>query len=74
MDDILDIQKDHSMLINDCMRGLKEGGLLYFSTNSRKFELDTEKIEAALIKDITRATTPFDFEGKLMRWCYLLSR
>ena len=22
------------------------------------------------IKDITKATTPFDFEGRLKRWCY----
>lgn len=72
MEDILDIQRDHVILINQCMAGLKEGGLLYFSTNFRKFELDREKINAGSIKDITKATTPFDFEGKLFRWCFYL--
>ncbi|MEQ1677298.1 MAG: class I SAM-dependent methyltransferase [Chitinophagaceae bacterium] len=70
MEDILDIQRDHAELINDCLKGLKKGGLLYFSTNSRKFVLEEEKITAAEVKDITKATTPFDFDGKLFRWCY----
>jgi 23S rRNA (cytosine1962-C5)-methyltransferase len=72
MDDILDIQRDHAELINDCLRGLQKGGILYFSTNFRKFVMDTDKIHAATIKDITKATTPFDFEGKLFRWCYYI--
>jgi 23S rRNA (cytosine1962-C5)-methyltransferase len=74
MEDFLDIQRDHPELINDCMKALKAGGLLYFSTNFRRFELAKEKVNASLIKDITKATTPFDFEGKLFRWCYCLEK
>ena len=70
MEDFLDIQRDHAGMINDCLRAMKKGGMLVFSTNSRKFVLEKEKIVTATIKDITRATTPFDFEGKLFRWCY----
>ncbi|MET0394611.1 MAG: class I SAM-dependent methyltransferase [Chitinophagaceae bacterium] len=72
MDDFLDIQQDHAALINACLQAMKPGGLLYFSTNSRKFVLDTEHIHAASVRDITKATTPFDFEGRLFRWCYLI--
>lgn len=74
MEDFLDIQQDHGELINDCMAALKRGGVLFFSTNYRKFILDKEKIKATSIKDITKATTPFDFEGRLYRWCYLLQK
>ncbi len=74
MEDFLDIQRDHVELINDCMAILKPGGVLYFSTNFRKFELDSEKIKATFIKDITKATTSFDFEGKLFRWCYRIQK
>ena len=74
MEDFLDIQRDHAKMINDCLNALIPGGLLYFSTNSRKFVLEEEKIKASSIKDITKATTPFDFEGKLFRWCYLVSK
>jgi 23S rRNA (cytosine1962-C5)-methyltransferase len=62
------------MLINQCLHALKPGGLLYFSTNFRKFRLDEEQIEASATRDITRQTTPFDFEGKLERWCYLFTK
>lgn len=74
MEDILDIQRDHVVLINQCMASLKPGGELYFSTNARKFSLERQKIDASFIKDITRMTTPFDFDGKLFRWCYYLVR
>jgi 23S rRNA (cytosine1962-C5)-methyltransferase len=74
MDDFLDIQRDHMELINDCLGGLKPGGVLFFSTNSRKFILDEEKIKASAIKDITKATTSFDFEGNNSRLCFHITK
>jgi 23S rRNA (cytosine1962-C5)-methyltransferase len=74
MDEFLDIQRDHAKLINDCLNGLKKNGVLYFSTNSRKFILDKDKINSGSIKDITKATTPFDFEGKLFRHCFRIEK
>lgn len=74
MEDILDIQRDHVMLINNCLKALKPGGQLFFSTNNRSFVLDTKKLDTAHIKDITKLTTPFDFEGRLFRWCYHLHK
>jgi 23S rRNA (guanine2069-N7)-methyltransferase len=74
MKDFLDIQRDHADLINKTLRAMKVGGVLYFSTNYRKFALEGDKIMAASIKDITNATTPFDFQGKLSRWCYKIVR
>ena len=70
MKSVLDIQLDHVELINDVLRAMKPGGILYFSTNYSKFILSTEEIHSKQIKDITKATTPFDFEGRLKRWCY----
>ena len=74
MKDFLDIQRDHAELINKTLRVMVVGGVLYFSTNYRKFVLDRDKIMAASVKDITNATTPFDFQGKLFRWCYRIVR
>ncbi len=70
MKSVLDIQLDHVELINDVLRAMKPGGILYFSTNYSKFVLSPEQIHSQQIKDITKATTPFDFEGRLKRWCY----
>jgi 23S rRNA (cytosine1962-C5)-methyltransferase len=73
MKDFLDIQRDHAELINQVLRVLRPGGVLYFSTNYRKFQLDKDKIETPVIKNITGATTPFDFQGKLFRYCYRIT-
>jgi 23S rRNA (cytosine1962-C5)-methyltransferase len=70
MKDFLDIQRDHVELINDALAVLTDNGIIYFSTNFSKFVMENELIHASEIKDITKATTPFDFEGKLKRWCY----
>ncbi|MEJ7912810.1 MAG: class I SAM-dependent methyltransferase, partial [Chitinophagaceae bacterium] len=39
MDGMLDIQRDHVGLINKCLEALAPNGVLYFSTNYRKFRL-----------------------------------
>jgi 23S rRNA (cytosine1962-C5)-methyltransferase len=74
MKDFLDIQRDHVELLNDVLAATTAGGTVYFSTNFTKFVLEKEQVNAAEIKDITRATTPFDFEGRLKRWCYKITK
>ncbi|MCC6634982.1 MAG: class I SAM-dependent methyltransferase, partial [Chitinophagaceae bacterium] len=74
MKDFLDTQRDHAELLNDILFALSENGVIYFSTNYTKFVMDTENIKASYIKDITKATTPFDFEGKLKRWCFKIGK
>ena len=74
MKDFLDIQRDHVELLNQLLQAVTDGGTIYFSTNFSKFMLEKEKINAREIKDITKATTPFDFQGKLFRWCYRINK
>ncbi|MGC4036454.1 MAG: class I SAM-dependent methyltransferase [Chitinophagaceae bacterium] len=74
MEGMLDIQRDHAPLINHCMKTLQPGGELCFSNNYQKFVLDKDAITAASIKDITRQTTPFDFEGRLNRVCFWITK
>lgn len=74
MEDVLDIQRDHVKLINRCLQILSENGVLLFSTNYRNFILETDQIDTKKIKDITQKTTPFDFEGKLQRKCFLIEK
>jgi 23S rRNA (cytosine1962-C5)-methyltransferase len=74
MKDFLDIQRDHTELLNDVLYALSDNGVIYFSTNFSKFKIESDKINATSIKDITKATTPFDFEGKLKRWCFKIGK
>ncbi|RYY83799.1 MAG: SAM-dependent methyltransferase [Chitinophagaceae bacterium] len=74
MDDILDVQRDHVAMINGALRLLRPGGTLFFSTNYTRFVLDSDRIQSTIIKDITKATTPFDFAGKLQRYCFRIEK
>jgi 23S rRNA (cytosine1962-C5)-methyltransferase len=74
MEDFLDIQRDHVELINNCLAALSPDGKLYFSTNFSKFELDATSFTSVTWKDITKLTTPFDFTGKLSRFCFLFTK
>jgi 23S rRNA (cytosine1962-C5)-methyltransferase len=73
MKSILDIQRDHVHIINTCIEKLTATGTLFFSTNFSKFKIQTEAIKG-IVKDITKLTTPFDFEKKLDRYCYKITK
>jgi 23S rRNA (guanine2445-N2)-methyltransferase / 23S rRNA (guanine2069-N7)-methyltransferase len=61
MDGVLDVQRDHAWMIDDCMRMLKRDGTLLFSCNLRGFALDPMLAERYAVKDWTKASIPPDF-------------
>jgi 23S rRNA G2445 N2-methylase RlmL/23S rRNA G2069 N7-methylase RlmK/C1962 C5-methylase RlmI len=61
MEGVLDIQRDHSDLIDGCLRILSPGGLLIFSTNAQRFRLDESLGSRCRIRDISGVTLPEDF-------------
>lgn len=74
MDDTLDIQRDHVMLLNRALRFCAPGGTLYFSTNYRRFKLWEEEIRASAIQDISAKTVPEDFRNKKIHQCYRITK
>ena len=67
---VLDTQADHVELINRSLALLKPEGVLYFSTNYRKFKLAEEHIKAETIKEITKQTLPPDFRKRNLHRCW----
>src|SRR5690606_27013775 len=65
MDDNFDVQRDHVVLLRKLLKACTDGGQIYFSNNYRNFQLDRDAIPALTVKNITGATTPFDFQGRL---------
>jgi 23S rRNA (guanine2445-N2)-methyltransferase / 23S rRNA (guanine2069-N7)-methyltransferase len=61
MDEVFDIQNDHVQLINNAVSLLSPGGILYFSTNFRRFKIDKQALSDLTIEDISAATIPEDF-------------
>jgi 23S rRNA (cytosine1962-C5)-methyltransferase len=64
------IQEDYIWLVNECLRCKKDDGYVIFSNNFTQFELQPRYLNATSVEDIKDKTTPFDFEGKLRRWCW----
>jgi 23S rRNA (guanine2445-N2)-methyltransferase / 23S rRNA (guanine2069-N7)-methyltransferase len=56
-----DVQRDHVGLINLAMNRLAKDGVLYFSNNRRKFQLDPAVTERFACEDLTRHTLDPDF-------------
>jgi len=74
MEDTLDIQRDHVMLLNRALRFCAPGGILYFSTNYRRFKLWEEEIRASAIQDISAKTVPEDFRNKKIHQCFRITK
>jgi 23S rRNA (guanine2445-N2)-methyltransferase / 23S rRNA (guanine2069-N7)-methyltransferase len=62
MTDTLDIQRDQVSLVNAAMRLLNPDGVLYFSTNFRKFTLNPALEEKYAVVDISNQTIDQDFK------------
>jgi 23S rRNA (guanine2445-N2)-methyltransferase / 23S rRNA (guanine2069-N7)-methyltransferase len=62
MDGTLDIQRDHIALIQSAMELLEPDGVLVFSNNFRRFQLDAEALQDVAIREISAATIPPDFQ------------
>jgi 23S rRNA (guanine2445-N2)-methyltransferase / 23S rRNA (guanine2069-N7)-methyltransferase len=74
MEDVLDIQEDHTGLISRCMELLNSGGVLFFSTNLRSFKLDTEGLQSFVVSDISAASIDPDFaRNPKIHHCYRIS-
>lgn len=71
MEGVLDVQRDHVQLIQDAMALLKPGGLLIFSNNYRKFEMDSEALSDFTIQNVSHKSVPQDFaRRKNIHMCF----
>ncbi|MBX3425095.1 MAG: bifunctional 23S rRNA (guanine(2069)-N(7))-methyltransferase RlmK/23S rRNA (guanine(2445)-N(2))-methyltransferase RlmL [Pirellulales bacterium] len=70
-----DVQRDHVALLSDVLEQLVPGGVLFFSTNSRRFQLDEQSLaERASIREISRQTVPEDFRNRRIHRCWRMVR
>ena len=70
-----DIQRDHGILINHALRFLAPGGILYFSTNRRRFQLDQRfsRHGGLEVVDCSESTIPEDFRDRKIHRCFAIS-
>lgn len=71
MQGFFDVQQSQVELLDLAMKRLEPGGLLIFSNNFNRFELEAELMERYDVEDITRESLPPDFtRGKPIHRCW----
>ncbi|MFK8330083.1 bifunctional 23S rRNA (guanine(2069)-N(7))-methyltransferase RlmK/23S rRNA (guanine(2445)-N(2))-methyltransferase RlmL [Pseudomonas sp. BJa5] len=61
MEGVFDVQRDHVELLDLAVARLAPGGVLYFSNNFRKFQLDERLAERYAVEEISAQTLDPDF-------------
>ncbi len=74
MEETFDVQRDHVVLLKKLLKATTDDGKIYFSNNYRNFQIDRDALPATTVKDITNVTTPFDFQGRLHRACFMIEK
>ena len=74
MQGVLDVQRDHVWLIDQCLSLLSPRGVLYFSNNLRSFVFDERLPERCQVSEISNRTVPEDFRNKKIHRCWKISR
>ena len=68
-----DIERDHADLLELVGRNLVPGGVVYFSTNFRRFHLAADRLEPRFtIREVTARTIPEDFRNERIHRCWRL--
>ena len=61
-------------MLADLARHITSGGVVFFSTNFRRFKLDEASLRDYEIRDITAKTIPEDFRNERIHYCWRLVR
>lgn len=71
--DTFDVQRDHVRLIDACMMHLEKNGMLIFSNNFRRFQLDDYIRDKYSVEDISESTIGEDFERDMkIHKCFII--
>lgn len=72
IDNDWDVQHDAVPLLNALRLRMSVGGVVYFSTNFRRFKLDEAALTGYAVREISRQTVPEDFRNKRIHRCWRL--
>jgi 23S rRNA (cytosine1962-C5)-methyltransferase len=73
MDQMFDIQFDYIELIQKALQLLGAEGTIFFSTNSRRFELDETQFDNCTFYEISKKTLPIDFHDPKIHRCWKIT-
>ncbi len=65
-----DIQRDHVQLLRRLANHMEPKGLIFFSTNFRRFKLAAEELPHLKFHEISKQTVPPDFRNRRIHRCW----
>jgi 23S rRNA (guanine2445-N2)-methyltransferase / 23S rRNA (guanine2069-N7)-methyltransferase len=65
-----DVQKCHAEMLQLIQPTLREGGVVYFSTNFRRFKLAEAELTGYDVREISKQTVPEDFRNQRIHRCW----
>ena len=74
MSQLFDVQVDYVPLILNALKLVSENGVIFFSTNSRKFVFDESHFKKCSVKEVTYKTIPIDFQGSKIHRCWKINK
>ena len=73
-DGIWDVQRDYVECLNSTCQRMQDGGVIYFSTNFKRFKFEQDRIEATTVHEISRQTVPDDYRNQRIHRCWRIVR
>ena len=67
---IFDIQRDYVELLGGLAKLMSPGGVIYFSTNFKRFKFDESALPGCTSREISKQTVPEDFRNKRIHRCW----
>ncbi len=70
MEQLFDIQQDYIFLLQQAEKLLSPTGMIFFSTNSRRFKIDESLFPKLSFEEISHKTLPLDFHDPKIHRCW----
>jgi len=74
LEEFWDVQRDHSELLSRLAEWMTPGGVIFFSTNFRRFKFAAEDTPGLVIREISSQTIPPDFRNQRIHRCWRMVR
>ncbi len=74
MDELFDVQIGYIQLIEKSLKLLYPGGIIFFSTNLKKFDFNHSLFSSCQIEEITSKTIAIDFKDHFSHRCWKIQR
>ncbi len=73
-ENVWDVQRDALPLLETVIPLVRPGGVIYFSTNFRRFKFDQDALDVQSVIEISRQTVPEDYRNRRIHRCWRIVR